>query len=57
MLTLQIFLDGDWHDAAMLDLKDPLQGRNSQALLAYDFAYAVDHLERNDIASCSLNLW
>ena len=55
MLTLQLFLAGNWHDAAILEIKDPPQGRNSQARLAYDFTYAIDYLERNDIASCSLN--
>ncbi|WP_343551232.1 HipA domain-containing protein [Pantoea sp.] len=55
MLTLQIYLDGRWQDAALLDCKEPLKGRDSEALLAYDFNYAVDHLDRNDIASCSIN--
>lgn len=55
MLTLQIYLDGCWHDAAVLDFKEPLKGRDGEALLAYDFNYAVDHLDRNDIASCSIN--
>lgn len=55
MLTLQIYLDGCWQDAALLDCKEPLKGRDSEALLAYDFNYAVDHLDRNDIASCSIN--
>lgn len=55
MLTLQLYLDGTWHDAALLDVKAPQRGRDSEALLAYDFTYAVEHLDRNDIASCSLN--
>lgn len=55
MLTLQLCLDGVWHDAAMLNVKAPQLGRGSEALLAYDFTYAAEHLERNDIASCSLN--
>lgn len=55
MLTLQIYLNGCWHDAAVLDFKEPLKGRDGEALLAYDFNYAVDHLDRNDIASCSIN--
>lgn len=55
MLTLQIYLDGRWHDAAVLDFKEPHKGRDSEALLAYDFNYAVDHLDRNDIASCSIH--
>lgn len=55
MLTLQLYLDGVWHDAAMLNINVPQLGRGSEALLAYDFTYAAEHLERNDIASCSLN--
>lgn len=55
MLTLQIYLDGCWQDAAVLDLKEPTKGRESEALLAYNFDYAVDHLDCDDIASCSIN--
>jgi len=55
MLTLQIYLDGCWHDAAVLDFKEPYKGRDGEALLAYDFNYAVEHLDRNDLVSCSIN--
>ncbi|WP_313376351.1 HipA domain-containing protein [Pantoea sp. CTOTU50773] len=55
MLILQLYLDGNWHDVAELDVKEPSKGRESAALLAYDFNYAAEHLDRNDIASCSLN--
>ncbi|WP_237680740.1 type II toxin-antitoxin system HipA family toxin [[Erwinia] mediterraneensis] len=39
----------------MLEIKEPRKGRFSQAKLAYEFTYALDYLERNDIASCSLH--
>lgn len=55
MLILQLYLDGNWHDVAELDVKEPSKGRESAALLAYDFNYAAEQLDRNDIASCSLN--
>lgn len=54
MLTLQLFTDGQWRDAAYLEIQDPHKGRESQALLAYDFDYAVEYFERRDLASCSL---
>lgn len=44
MLTLQLCLDGVWHDAAMLNVKAPQPGRGSEALLAYDFTYAIVQL-------------
>lgn len=55
MLTLQLYIDGLWQDAALLDVKEPRKGRESAALLAYDFDYASQYLDRNDLASCSLN--
>ncbi|CRH38977.1 type II toxin-antitoxin system HipA family toxin [Pantoea ananatis] len=55
MLTLQLFIKGRWHDAAQLNIQHPHQGRESPALLAYNFDYAVEYLDRNDYASCSLN--
>lgn len=54
MLTLQLFTDGCWQDAAQLDIHKPSQGRASPASLAYDFNYALQHLNRNDAASCSV---
>lgn len=55
MLTIQLFIKGRWYDAAQLNIQKPSQGRESAALLAYDFDYAADYLDRNDYASCSLN--
>lgn len=55
MLTIQLFIDSNWHDAAVLDIKEPRKGRNSQAMLAYEFTYALDYLDRDDLASCSLH--
>jgi serine/threonine-protein kinase HipA len=55
MLTIQLFIDSSWHDAAVLDIKEPRKGRNSQAILAYEFTYALDYLDRDDLASCSLH--
>ena len=55
MLILQLYLDGQWHDVAQLDVKEPGKGRDSATLLAYEFHYAAEQLDRNDIASCSLN--
>lgn len=55
MLTLQLFIKGRWHDAAQLNIQHPHRGRESPSLLAYNFDYAVEYLDRNDYASCSLN--
>lgn len=44
MLTIQLFINSSWHDAAVLDIKKPRKGRNSQAMLAYEFTYALDYL-------------
>lgn len=54
MLTIQIFVDSEWQDAALLDVKEPRKGRESLSLLAYDFDYALRYLDRNDLAGCSL---
>ncbi|NBB55458.1 hypothetical protein GU930_10045 [Pantoea vagans] len=37
MRTLQLFIKGRWYDAAQLNIQHPLQGRESAALLAYDY--------------------
>lgn len=55
MLTLQLHVDGRWQDAALLDVKESRKGRESAALLAYEFDYASQYLDRDDHASCSIN--
>lgn len=55
MLTLQLHVDGCWQDAALLEVKEPRKGRESSALLAYEFDYASQYLDRDDHASCSIN--
>lgn len=35
MLTLQLFVDNQWHDIAFLDVKEPRKGRGSAAALAF----------------------
>ncbi|MEN0037310.1 MAG: HipA domain-containing protein [Cellvibrio sp.] len=54
-LTLQTYLQGQWHDAAQLTLPEPDQGRTSESLLGYHpQAYALKYMGRDDLAACSL---
>lgn len=55
-LTIQIFLHGQWHDAATLDIPHPEQGRGGPAQLGYDQDYALQWLGRDDEHACSLTL-
>lgn len=55
MLTLQLFIDSEWHDVAQLDIKHPQQGRESPTQLAWEFDYAINYLDRDDCASVSIN--
>lgn len=52
-LTLQIFLDGAWHDAVQLNFPIPEQGREGESELEYIFDYAINHFERYDLSACS----
>ena len=38
-LTIQIYLDGHWHDAAELTLQQPQLGRGGAVRLGYEFDY------------------
>lgn len=54
-LTLQTYLQGQWHDAAQLTLPEPDQGRIGESLLGYHpQAYSLEYMGRDDIAACSL---
>ncbi|PSJ48377.1 type II toxin-antitoxin system HipA family toxin [Zobellella taiwanensis] len=55
-LTIQIFHQGAWHDAAELTLQQPQLGRSGPARLGYDFDYALEWLQRDDEHACSLVL-
>lgn len=55
-LTIQIFHQGHWHDAAELTLKQPQQGCSGAVRLGYDFDYALQWLARDDEHACSLTL-
>jgi serine/threonine-protein kinase HipA len=55
-LTIQIFHNSQWHDAAELELNEPSRGRYGEAKLGYKFDYAVQWMGLDDERSCSLNL-
>ncbi|KAA0014631.1 type II toxin-antitoxin system HipA family toxin [Billgrantia pellis] len=55
-LTLQIYWDDTWHDAALLDIPKPALGTNGPARLGYIQAYALEWLGRDDEHACSLTL-
>lgn len=55
-LTIQIYLDGHWHDAAELTLQQPQLGRGGAVRLGYEFDYALQWLDRDDEHACSLTL-
>ncbi|CNF54688.1 type II toxin-antitoxin system HipA family toxin [Yersinia mollaretii] len=55
-LTIQIFNDGFWHDAAELVFANPERGRQGSAVLGYDGDYSVEWMYRDDEFSCSINL-
>ncbi|PQZ94348.1 MULTISPECIES: type II toxin-antitoxin system HipA family toxin [Pseudomonas] len=44
-LTLQIYLQGKWHDAMLLTFDTPQQGFDSRCSFGYEQGYLVDHLE------------
>jgi serine/threonine-protein kinase HipA len=54
--TLQIFVEGEWRDAAALTLiGDVARGIHAQTLLSYEANYALKHFSRNDAAALSIN--
>lgn len=58
-LTLQIYVEGQWHDAALLSVTNPQQGLRAGCTLGYISNYLVDCLEKEHTAlawSLSANL-
>ncbi|MFD2437594.1 type II toxin-antitoxin system HipA family toxin [Modicisalibacter luteus] len=55
-LTLQLFHQGQWHDAAELTIADPTQGRQGPVALGYETNYALEWMDRDDEHACSMNL-
>lgn len=55
-LTIQIFLDEGWQDAAELTIEKPQQGRSGPVRLGYDFDYALMYQYRDDEHACGLTL-
>ncbi|MBB3048821.1 serine/threonine-protein kinase HipA [Litorivivens lipolytica] len=55
-LTLQIFVDGQWQDAATFSILEPSQGLQGLSRLGYDLDYALSWLDSWDEHACSLNL-
>ncbi|WP_413740127.1 hypothetical protein ACL2XQ_05715 [Sodalis sp. RH14] len=55
-LTIEIFVEGRWQDAASITFSEPDQGRASLTLLGYAFDYALEFMERDDEHACSSNL-
>lgn len=54
--TLQIFINGVWRDAAVLDLTGDLnRGVDAATYLIYLPSYALDHWNRSDAAALSVN--
>ncbi len=57
MLTIQLFNDGQWRDAAVLDIPEPKAGRLGLATLSYHpQSYALEFMGRDDQQACSLAL-
>ena len=56
VLTIQIFLEGKWQDAAELSIKQPQLGRGGPVRLGYEFDYALKYQYRDDEHACSLTL-
>lgn len=56
-LTIQIFQNAQWQDAALLEVPEPAEGRQGLALLSYHpQSYAIEHFEEDDVSACSMNL-
>ena len=55
-LTIQIFHNAQWHDAATLYVENPERGRQGPAALGYHDDYALEWMERDDAHACSLVL-
>lgn len=57
MLTIQLFNNGQWRDAAVLDIPDHKAGRLGSATLSYHpQEYAFEYMGRDDQYACSLGL-
>lgn len=54
-LTLQVFLDQRWRDAAYLRLAEPEKGRSGPTQLEYDQTYALGALGAKGVEACSVN--
>jgi len=58
-LTLQLHVEGQWHDAALLSFKNPRKGLHAGCTLGYQSHYLVDCLDKEHTAlawSLSANL-
>ncbi len=55
-LTLQIYHDHHWHDAAQLEVPQPDMGTHGPAHLGYLQDYALEWMLRDDEHACSLTL-
>lgn len=55
-LTIQIFVEGAWVDAATLTLMQPELGDASPTRLGYELNYAMNWIDRDDEHACSLTL-
>jgi serine/threonine-protein kinase HipA len=54
--TLQIFVEGDWRDAAALTLVgDAARGIQAQTFLSYEANYALERFSKSDAAALSVN--
>jgi len=55
-LGIEIYYAGQWHEAAVLELLQTDQGRQSAVRLMYQQDYALNWMFRDDQHACSLNL-
>ncbi|MBL1377778.1 type II toxin-antitoxin system HipA family toxin [Zobellella iuensis] len=55
-LTIQIYQQGNWQDAAELIIAQPQLGRGGPVRLGYDFDYAIQFQYRDDEHACGLAL-
>ncbi len=55
-LTIQSLVNQQWHDMAILTLRDPAKGVASPCSLGYEMDYSIEWLESDDEHACSLTL-
>lgn len=55
-LTIQVFINGRWLDAAVLNLSNDQKGRAGTSVLDYQINYTVEHLFADALPAVSMTL-